>query len=155
MEIRDIHSLLSGQRLMTLATCRDGQPWCAAVYYAHRGNRFYFFSSARSRHIQELLDGAGPAAASISVDHPDWREIRGVQMSGQVAPVRTTADRWSALRLYLRKFPFVKNFLREMAASGRLRLEQLLGQSLFVFTAQESYYLDNARGFGQRVPFRF
>lgn len=144
------HSLLSGERVLVLASSRAGQPWCACVYFAHRGNRFYFFSSPDSRHILEL-QLQPEAAAAVTIDHPDWRLIQGVQLQGRVEAVRGAAEKFSALKAYLRKFPFVKGFIREQAAAGRLTVGKLLGESIFVFVATEAFRLDNRRGFGHRT----
>jgi uncharacterized protein YhbP (UPF0306 family) len=120
------------------------------VYFAHRGSRFYFFSSPDSRHILEFRIRP-EAAAAVTIDHPDWRLIQGVQMQGRVEAVRGAAEKFSALKAYLKKFPFVKSFVREQAAAGHLTIGRLLGESLFVFIATEVYRLDNSCGFGHRI----
>jgi uncharacterized protein YhbP (UPF0306 family) len=148
---REVHALLARERIMALASMDAGCPWCVHVYYAHQNNRFFFFSSPDSRHIRNYQE-RDCAAAAVGIDHPEWQGIRGIQMRGRVEPVRSAAGRLAALRLYLRKFPLVKEFLRDQAARGRLRLDRLLGQSIFVFIADEAYYLDNDQGFGHRLP---
>ena len=144
------HSLLQGERILVLASSREGQPWCASVYFAHRGARFYFFSSPDSRHIREFrLQPA--AAAAVAADHANWEGIQGIQMQGRVEAVRKASEKFTALKVYLKKFPFVKDFIREQAAAGRLSVGKLLGEYLFVFIAEETYRLDNRQGFGNRV----
>ncbi len=146
----ETHTLLTGEKVLVLASSVEGQPWCASVYFAHRGSRFYFFSSPDSRHIREFRLHP-EAAGCVSADHTEWHQIRGVQMQGRVEAVRGAREKFTALKAYLKKFPFVKAFLREQSAAGELSLGKLLGGYLFVFVAEKVYRLDNQHGFGSRV----
>jgi uncharacterized protein YhbP (UPF0306 family) len=122
-----LDSLLSKERVLVLASSREGRPWCASVYFAHRGGRFYFFSSPDSRHIQEFRLHP-EAAAAVSADHSEWQQIQGFQMQGRVAPVQGTLEKFIALKLYLKKFPFVKSFIREHGPDTAARWKTSLAQ---------------------------
>jgi uncharacterized protein YhbP (UPF0306 family) len=133
---------------MTLSTALRGGPWAAPVYYASRGFLFYFFSDPGSRHIREAIE-SGRAAAAIFPEVTSWRDIRGIQMSGSVSRIPPGIEAWKALRAYLQKFPFTKEFFdpaQEIdleAFAGRFRVR------LYVFKPALLYYMDN------RIRFSF
>lgn len=90
------------------------RPRCAAVYYVHRRNRFYFSPAKPSRHVTEALPGGARCAASVSAGGgADWREIRGAQMEGAVTRVGPGREWFGAAARFLLKFPFAKAFLKD------------------------------------------
>jgi uncharacterized protein len=140
--------LIEKQYTMTLGTAAQNSPWAAPVYYVNLALRFFFFSDPESRHIREALI-AGKAAAAIFHQSNSWREIRGVQMSGKIEALRPGVTSLRALRAYLKKFPFTKEFfdtgedldLEGFAKRFRVRFYSLRPDLL--------YYLDN------RIRFSF
>ncbi len=100
-------TLLRTQKTMVLATA-DPDPWTAPVYFVYERQRFYFFSSASSRHVT-AASNFDHCAASIFRDGDDWRDIEGLQMDGRLAPVPIGLDGMRAFGSYLNKFPTVKN----------------------------------------------
>lgn len=105
---------------MTLATSSvDGNPHAAAVYFVslpivHQGTQHddsapfvaYFFSENDSQHSQDI-DRAGIAAAAIYAESQDWREIRGLQMMGNVRLIPKGSEWQAAWEGYRKKFTFV------------------------------------------------
>jgi uncharacterized protein YhbP (UPF0306 family) len=141
--------LIREQTTMTLATTREGTAWAAPVYYAHRGFHFYFFSDPSSRHIQEALENR-QASAAIFCQASSWREIRGTQMSGTVSHLNPGLEALAAIRTYLRKFPFTREFFDP---SQKIDLEAFASRfrvRLYIFRPSLLYYLDNRIRFGFR-----
>lgn len=144
----NLDAFLDSQEILTLATVSAGTPWCAAVYYVRRRNRFYFFSSAVSRHVVEGLPDGARCAASVSAGcGGDWREIRGVQMEGSLARVIARREWFGAVARFLLKFPFVKAFLRDPEIRA-LRRRGNRDVHLYRFDADRMVFTDNRTGFG-------
>jgi len=146
-------NLIREQNTMTLATALKETVWAAPVYYVNLGFRFYFFSGPKSQHIREALE-SGQAAAAIFAQGSTWKEIRGVQMSGEIHPLSPGLEALRALRAYLRKFPFTHEFfdttqkldLGAFAERFKVRLYRLRPLLL--------YYMDNSISFSfrEKVP---
>jgi len=140
-----VRAILAGEKAMTLATCSDGAPWAAAVYFAPDGLDLIFYSSASSRHCRDLA--LNPACAAEA--HPDaasWREIRGIQMEGTAIPVSGSAGKARALACYLAKFPFAKELMRSPREMGKLAA----GAVPYRFRPWLIRYQDNSLGFAAR-----
>jgi uncharacterized protein len=149
-ELRHLaEALVEHQSTMTLATSKSNQAWAAPIYFVCRANCFYFFSDPASRHIQEAL-ATGQAAAAIHAEASSWKEIRGLQMSGEIQSVGPGLDAVGAIRDYVKKFPFVREFFKpgdvlDLAGfSARFRVR------LYRFRPTIVYYLDNRIRFGFR-----
>jgi hypothetical protein len=141
-------SLLGRAAAMTLATCSDGLPWAADVYFAPVGYAMYFFSSPRSRHCRNLE--VNPAcAATVHPEASSWKDIRGLQMEGLAR--RTTAlETAAALPAYLGKFPFAAELLKDPPATAG----KLANVRMHVFRPSAVRWLDNSSGFGTRFLLR-
>lgn len=100
---------------MALATHGAEGLWVASVYFAAdlAGDvpRLFFLSAPHSRHGLNLATSA-QVAATINEDEHDWGAIQGIQLEGQCEPVRTPREYLRAWRVYLAKFPFVRELLR-------------------------------------------
>lgn len=134
----------------TLATVGQEGPWAAAVFFANDDDfTLYFLSDPATRHGQDLA-GNPQVAATIHEDYPDWRLIRGIQLIGKAELVANPLELAQAWRLYLAKFPFVREFLRspgeflESYASkmGKVRFYKLIPGKI--------WFMDNERHFGKR-----
>jgi uncharacterized protein YhbP (UPF0306 family) len=139
---------------MTLSTALRDSPWAAPVYYVNLGFHFYFFSDPGSRHIQESQT-ADRAAAAIFHQSNTWREIRGVQMSGRITPLRPGLESLRALGAYLKKFPFTEDFFD---SGDKLNLEGFSKRfrvRLYCFRPDLVYYLDNRIRFSFRERVNF
>src|SRR5512139_3948850 len=88
---------------MTLACCIQQRPWAADVFYVRQGFDLIFFSSPSSRHATAF--SANPiVAATIHGDYRGWKEIKGLQMEGQVERMTGAKARTRALAAYLRRY---------------------------------------------------
>ena len=150
-EVRRLaEALISQQSTMTLATAKDSVAWAAPVYYVFFRAAFYFFSDPKSRHILESTESE-KASAAIYPSVFEWREIRGIQMSGTIRQVPAGLEAIQAIRAYLKKFPFTKEFFD---SDQTLNLETFIKRfrvKLYKFTPTLVYYLDNRIRFGFRA----
>ncbi len=158
--------------VMTLATGGGGAAWAAPVFYAAAGFDLFFLSDPEgSRHGQDIGDGAR-ASASITEDYQltgfdDWRQIRGLQIEGYVAPVSGETEMAAGVAAYAAKYSFTAPYLRAIAhfpkAVSILEkvIEKLPGASDFAATLDNKLYrlrpdavwwVDNAANFEKRQP---
>jgi len=150
-EIKDLAvRLLAEQTTMTLATACKNIAWAAPVYYVFWQSAFYFLSDPKSRHIQESLQ-SGQASASVHAAASTWKEIRGLQMSGRILPVEAGREALQALRAYLKKYPFTREFFDNNTPLNLASFKDRFGVRLYKFTPALVYYLDNHIRFAFRV----
>ncbi|BBO84352.1 hypothetical protein DSCO28_49180 [Desulfosarcina ovata subsp. sediminis] len=141
--------LIDQQSTMTLATSANNRAWAAPVYYVRQKAAFYFFSKPESQHVQEALANDSVAAA-IYPYAETWQGIRGIQMSGQVSPVRPGFRALQAVRAYIGKFPFTSDFFEDGQVLDLVGFSKRFRVKLYCFTPQCVYYLDNSVQFGFR-----
>lgn len=142
-------ALIAEQKTMTLATARDNLPWAAPVYYATIGFVFYFFSDPASRHITESVE-KGRASAAIYAPAEGWKDIRGIQMTGTVSPLRPGVESLKAIRAYLKKFPFTKEFFEGTQDLDVDAFVKRFKVRFYRFQPNLMYYLDNSIRFSFR-----
>lgn len=129
---------------LTLATTDGEQPWAAALFYVNDGFNLYFLSKPDSRHCQNLT--ARPqVAVTINEDYRDWQEIRGVQLKGRAYPVTGKMERAKAMALYLKKYPFVKNFYLVSAFKRVMSKVEL-----YKIVPEAIWFVDNSGGYFNR-----
>jgi len=151
---RAARSLLEANTTLTLATCDEGRPWAATVFFASdRELRLYFVSDHRTRHGRDMAANSRVAGA-VNPDCSNWGEVRGVQLEGQVEVV-DGAERLAALKTYLAKFPDV----RAMFERPRDKNEETIGQRLkaanfYRLTPAWLRLIDNSRWFGYKEELR-
>ena len=141
--------LIKAQSTMTLATAMENIAWAAPVYYAYLKYRFYFFSAPASRHIQESL-ASNQASSAIYAPASTWQEIRGVQMSGSVENISPGLEAIEAVRAYLKKFTFTKDFFSPCQAVDLRAFTSRFRVKLYRFKPSLIYYMDNSIRFGFR-----
>ncbi len=152
----EITSYLAVHNSMVLAVTDGNRPWAAAVFYVHdRSLNLYFLSDDTTRH-SSLISSNRWVAAAINEDPGEWQKIRGIQLEGTVTKVSSTVERVKAVGLYLRKFPFVRDFfispgklLSRMAIRGKD-----VAFSIYRLTPERILYLDNSKGFSHRQELR-
>ncbi len=144
---QEVLDYVRGHNTMTLATCASDVPWAATVFYASDDFRLYFLSAPGSRHCRNL-SGNSRAGVTIQEDYKDWREIKGVQLEGKVRLVDSEIERAEAMAIYARKYPEVVKIFAN-PGSGVLA-EAFLKVKLYCLTPTKIFFIDNARGFGQR-----
>ena len=142
-------TLIEEQSTMTLATAAASEAWAAPVYFAYHRSGFYFFSDPSARHIRESLAG-GRAASTIFAASSSWQEIRGIQMSGTVDSVSAGLEAAAAVRAYLNKFPFTRDFFAPGDPVDPAAFSKRFSVKLYRFNPALVYYLDNSIHFGFR-----
>lgn len=144
-------SLILEASTLTLATADPSGPWSAPVYYIFRENRFYFFSSPKSRHIRQAL-ATGRAAASLYHEADAWQAIRGIQMTGRLERVRSTSVALGVIAAYLKRFPFTREFFPDRSTPDLEAFFSRFKTRLYVFAPSTLHYTDNRFGFATRKP---
>jgi uncharacterized protein YhbP (UPF0306 family) len=144
---QQILAYLDNHNTMTLATCAGDAPWAATVFYASDDLRLYFFSSPESRHCQNLAVNPR-VAVTVQEDYKDWREIKGIQLEGKVAPVEAALEKAKAMTIYARKYPVIIKLFTN-PTSGILH-QAFLKVKFYCVTPEKVFYIDNAQGFGKR-----
>ena len=88
--------------VLTLATSVEGEPYCAACFYAYdkERNRIVFTSDDSTRHAQQMLENA-KVAVGITLETRIVGKVQGVQICG-VASRGNDEDK----RLYIKRFPY-------------------------------------------------
>lgn len=138
---------LKTHNTMTLATCTDNVPWAATVFYANDGWQLYFFSSPEARHSQNLRQNLR-VAVTIQEDYHDWRTIKGIQLEGRVTLVDGIVEKAQAMAVYARKYADIIKLFTD-PASGVLH-KAFLKVKFYRVEPAKIFYIDNAKGFGQR-----
>ena len=141
--------LIASQSTMALATARNAQAWAAPVYYVFYGGSFYFFSTPDSRHIVEA-DDSGQAAAAIYPFVSSWQDIRGIQMSGEIKKAGLGLTAIHALKLYIEKYPFVREFFDPGQDLDLEEFNKRFRVRFYRFRPNLVYYMDNTIRFGFR-----
>jgi uncharacterized protein YhbP (UPF0306 family) len=142
--IAQVRAYLAAHNVATLATCADGRPWAAAVFYVCDGPVFYFLSSLTSRHVLQLARNSF-VALTVQEDYAEWLEIKGVQIEGEVLEI-SGEEEAKARRLYGEKFPVVGMLAKAppaiVKALAKARWYKVLPHRVF--------FLDNSKGLGHR-----
>jgi uncharacterized protein YhbP (UPF0306 family) len=144
---RQILQYLQAHNTMTLATCAANVPWAATVFYASEELNLYFFSAPDSRHCTDLAVNA-KVAVTVQEDYRDWREIKGIQLEGNVALVDSVLEKAKALAVYARKYPDVIKLFMDPASGVFHRA--FLKVKFYRVTPERVFFIDNAQGFGKR-----
>jgi uncharacterized protein YhbP (UPF0306 family) len=141
--------LIQDQSTLTLATADASGPWSAPVYFVFFDDRFYFFSSPQSRHIQQA-ELSGQAAASLFADMDSWQAIRGLQMEGAIERVRSISISLSVIAVYLARFPFTCDFFPGNPTPDLEAFFTCFKARLYEFSPKQVFYIDNRNGLGKR-----
>jgi len=132
---------LEKHNTLTLATAGDGQPWATALYYVNDGFNLYILSKPETRHCQNLAQNPA-VAVTINEDYKNWREIKGIQMEGRAYQLSGRGEKARAWALYLRKYPFVKDFI--MLPRFKEALESV---KLYKIVPTAVWFIDNTKGY--------
>ena len=144
---QQILEYMQAHNTMTLATSVGDIPWAATVFYANDDLRLYFISAPDSRHCQNLTVNAR-LAVTIQEDYQDWRQIKGIQLEGNVALVDGVLEKTKAMAVYARKYPGVIKLFAD-PASG-VFYKAFLKVKFYCVTPQKVFFIDNEQGFGKR-----
>ena len=144
---QQILDYIQAHNTMTLATSARDIPWAATVFYASNDLRLYFFSVPESRHCENLAANSR-VAVTIQEDYKDWREIKGIQLEGQVMHVDGILEKGKAMIIYARKYPDVMKLFTD-PDSGIFH-KAFLKVKFYCVVPERIFYIDNAQGFGKR-----
>jgi uncharacterized protein YhbP (UPF0306 family) len=142
-------ALIKQVSTISLATAKDERAWVAPVYYVYSEGAFYFFSDPETRHIREALDSR-QASAAIYSNTDTWRGIQGIQMSGRIQSVGIGSEAIQALRAYIAKFPFTREFFESGQDLTLDNFRKRFRVRFYRFDPDLIYYLDNQIKFGFR-----
>lgn len=138
----EVRSFLRSESTLALATASsEGIPAVAPVFYvleeAENGDWMLFWlSSPKSLHSQQ---SAGVVAGTVFAATEDWREIRGLQLRGEVTVVRDSVERQRILEQYARRY--------RLNALLRLAMAQ---STLYCLRPNWLRWIDNGRRFGYK-----
>jgi uncharacterized protein YhbP (UPF0306 family) len=110
-----VAAYLRAHHTMTLATAGlpgEVMPHAATVFYAVDAQlRLVFLSKPDSLHGVHIGEAA-PVAVTVAAHYDDWKLIRGVQLWGTAYRLRG-ADQAVGMAVYLRRFPFVRELMKQ------------------------------------------
>jgi len=102
--LEKIAAFVREHHVMTLATCGNGMPYAAPLFYAYDAgrNRFVFASDVQTEHGRQMLENP-VVAAGIALETDAVGKIRGLQCRGAVVPA-DAADQ----KTYFTRFPYAR-----------------------------------------------
>jgi uncharacterized protein len=121
-------------------------PHAATVFYAVDDDlRLIFLSQPTSAHGSHIGRKA-PVAVTVAAHYDDWALIQGVQLWG-TARLLTGASKAAAMAVYLRRFPFVRDMMKQPHLAAIIR-----GIGVYRVEPQRVAFTDNTTGvFGREV----
>lgn len=146
-----IRQMLEAHNTISLATCRDGKPWAASLFFASdRKLNLYFVSDYRTHHARDI-ESAPDVVATVNADCERWTEIKGLQIEGRVEKV-TGLDRVNALRVYLLKFADVKALFDAPQSDDEQTIaERLRAANMYRLKPRWIRLIDNSKWFGYKL----
>lgn len=130
-----IVDFIKKHHVLTLATSKEGQPWCAQAFYTFvEGENWLVFSSDKqTRHISEVIDNP-LVGASIVWETSVVGKLQGIQISGTLHEAKEE-DLKKAGAAYMRRFPFTV----------------LMETTLWILEIHHLKMTDNRLGFGKKL----
>ena len=103
-----IIDFIKEHHLLTLATSKNNNPYCANCFYVfdEQKNCLIFSSDSKTKHVQDFI--ANPnIAASIALETKDIRKIQGMQLLGTIIKLKGE-ELQIAKKKYLKTFPYAR-----------------------------------------------
>lgn len=146
-----IRQMLEAHNTLTLATCANGEPWAASLFFASDADlNLYFVSDSRTRHARDLAGGS-TAVATVNPDCGRWTDVKGLQIEGRVEILDGVA-RLQGLKHYLLKFADVKALFEMPTTKDEETIaERLKAANLYRLTPRWIRLIDNSRWFGYKT----
>ena len=135
--------LINETRVMTLAVSDKNIPWSSPVYFVFHDNRFYFFSSEKSRHIEYAKDQR-IISASIFRDSDLMDQIFGFQMSGILEKVSKKILYLTIVKKYVTKFSFLKQIFGPQIIENKDFFLEKFKSHLYCFHPDKVFLSDNS-----------
>jgi hypothetical protein len=148
-----VRDLLESHNTISLATCHDGKPWAASLFFASDQHlNIYFVSDYRTRHAQHIEE-SDIAVAAINADCALWTDVKGLQVEGRVT-VTSGLERMNALRHYLAKFRDVKALFESPQDENEQTIaERLKAANMYCLKPTWIRLIDNSRWFGYKAEY--
>jgi uncharacterized protein YhbP (UPF0306 family) len=146
-----IRHMLEAHNTISLATCNDGKPWVASLFFASdKKLNLYFVSDYRTHHARDIEEG-GEAVATVNEDCDSWDDVKGLQIRGRVAKV-AGLDRVNALRVYLAKFADVKALFEAPKSEDEQTIAaRLKAANMYRLEPRWIRLIDNSKWFGYKL----
>ena len=130
---------------MSLATCRNNQPWSTDLFYASdEFCHLYFVSRAKTLHCQNIKFNSNVSATIRGEEVSEWKKIKGLQLDG-VAEVVTKQDREWVVELYLDKFQELRRL-----HDASVILNSFIKSDFYKISPNWIRSIDNSKGFGHK-----
>ena len=135
-DLEHIERFIAKHHLLTLATCKENQPFCCSSFYAYdkETKSFIIAGDEKTTHIQNIMTNK-KVAANIHLETKEIGKIEGLQIEGTL----TRCEDKRLQKLYFKAFPYA------------LAMQPTLWQlrpTRFKLT-------DNRLGFGKKVTYDF
>lgn len=132
---KKILKFIKSNNILTMATCSEGQPYCANCFYAfdEKRNVLVFLSDDTTRHIEEALEN-NKVAGTINTKFTSIAKIQGIQFVGVFISPNETEER-ELYSIYYKKYPFAE---AKPASVWGIKLEYVK-------------MTDNTLGFGKKI----
>lgn len=87
---KKITTFLKKHHVVTVATCKDNQPWCFNAFYAfdEDSHSLIITSHEDTKHVQQVLQNAR-IAASVVLETEIVGKVQGLQIAGEMAAKQT------------------------------------------------------------------
>jgi len=146
-----IRRMLEAHNTVSLATCSDGKPWAASVFFASDKNlNLYFVSDYRTRHARDIEEG-GEVVATVNSDCRAWTDVKGLQIRGEVAKI-SGLSRANGLRVYLAKFADVKALFESPKGDDEETIaKRLKAANMYRLEPRWIRLIDNSKWFGYKL----
>jgi uncharacterized protein YhbP (UPF0306 family) len=146
---KTILDYMAAHNAMSLATEKEGIPHAASVFYVNREFDIYFLSSPTTRHGTNMTQNP-KVSATINEDYANWLLIKGIQMEGKVESIGGIMENIDIARLYVKKFPYVKDFLFSPMKFGSNVAAKVAKVRFYTLKPTRILFLNNELGFGHR-----
>ncbi|MBT3175491.1 MAG: hypothetical protein HOG03_01340 [Desulfobacula sp.] len=145
--------LIHDTMVMTLAVSDKDIPWSSPVYFVFHGNRFYFFSNEKSRHIK-YAKNQKIISASIFQDSDQMDLIFGFQMSGKLEKISKKALYMIVVKKYVTKFNFLKQIFGPGIIENKNFFLEKFKTQLYCFNPDITFLSDNSKTTDKRSKIR-
>jgi len=138
---------------VSLATCRDGQPWVCEVHYAYdEALNLYFRSKMSRRHSQEIASN-NRIAGNIVTQHSQGDKPRGVYFEGTAELLADVDEQNVAYEVLSHRFGLDTKILTDAQSPDGNKFYKITVSKYYLFDARESspsqkYELDWATALG-------
>lgn len=126
---------INEHHVLTLATSRDNQPYCANCFYTYLEdeNAFVFTSDTTTKHILDALEQPY-VAGSVVLETKAVGKIQGIQFNGTLFQAENDLQK-KAKKAYLKRFPYAA----------------LMKTTMWVLELSFIKMTDNRLGFGKKL----